>query len=155
MRSIILCTVTALALVGAGCASRAPEPPAAASAATAPGAIPESRIGIRRTDVSEASPVEPVAQVTADPGEAALPAVPFQGSPPVIPHSVDGLLPITARENACLGCHEPSAAGDSGATPIPASHFESGKLDHRRYLCIFCHVPQTEAKPLVENRFKP
>ncbi len=154
MRSAILITVTTLALAAAGCASRAPEP-TAASAATAPKAIPESRIGLRTADVMQASPVKPIVPVTAEPGEAPLPVVPFKGSPPVIPHSVDGLLPITAKENACLGCHDPANAGDSGATPIPASHLEAGRLDNRRYLCIFCHAPQTKATPLVENAFKP
>ncbi len=154
MRFRILSTLTVFALLAAGCASRAPEP-TAANATTAPRGIPESRIGLRTADVSEASTVKPVAQVTADPGDAPPPVRPYRESPPVIPHSVDGLLPITAGENACLGCHETEAAADSGATPIPASHFEAGKLDNRRYLCVFCHVPQTESPPLVENRFKP
>jgi len=155
MRSLILVTVTALAFAAAGCASRAPEPTATTTAATAPKTVPQSRIGLRRADVAEASPVQPIVPATAAPGEAPLPVTPFPGSPPVIPHSVDGLLPITAQENACLGCHDPANAGDSGATPIPASHFESGKLDNRRYLCVFCHAPQTTSAPLVENCFKP
>ncbi|MGB1278446.1 MAG: nitrate reductase cytochrome c-type subunit, partial [Vibrio cyclitrophicus] len=25
----------------------------------------------------------------------------------------------------------------------------------RRYFCLQCHVPQANAKPLVENEFKP
>jgi cytochrome c-type protein NapB len=25
----------------------------------------------------------------------------------------------------------------------------------RRYFCVQCHVPQTNAKPLVENTFQP
>ena len=73
----------------------------------------------------------------------------------MIPHSVEGLLPITAAENACIDCHDPGAAEDSGATPIPASHMADGKLDGRRYLCVFCHAPQTTAAPLVENGFTP
>jgi cytochrome c-type protein NapB len=36
---------------------------------------------------------------------------------------VEGLLPITAANNACLGCHMPDAAKNVGATPIPESHF--------------------------------
>lgn len=154
MRLTTLSILTVLALLAAGCASRSPEP-SATNAATAPQAIPESRIGLRTTDVSEASPVRPIVPVRVQPGEAPLPVRPYPGSPPIIPHSVDGLLPITAKENACVGCHDPANAGDSEATPIPASHFEAGKLDNRRYLCIFCHVPRTKATPLVENTFKP
>ena len=47
----------------------------------------------------------------------------FVNAPPMIPHSVDGLLPITKASNACLGCHLPAAAKAAGATPIPPSHF--------------------------------
>ena len=28
-----------------------------------------------------------------------------------------------------------------------------GGLAPRRYVCLSCHVPQTEARPLVANRF--
>jgi len=41
----------------------------------------------------------------------------------MIPHSVEGLLPITKNNNACLGCHMPNVAKGVGATPIPPSHF--------------------------------
>ena len=142
--------------LAAGCSSQAPAPQRTAAAPPAtPKAIPESRIGLRTADVLATSKVPPIEPVTAEPGEAPLPQRPYPSSPPVIPHSVDGLLPITASENACLGCHDPANAGDSGATPIPASHRPGGKLDGRRYLCVFCHVPQTKATPLVENQFQP
>jgi len=41
----------------------------------------------------------------------------------MIPHSVDGLLPITQNNNQCIGCHMPDVAKGMGATPIPVSHF--------------------------------
>ncbi len=47
----------------------------------------------------------------------------YVNAPPMIPHSVNGLLPITKSNNACLGCHMPDVAKSVGATPIPASHF--------------------------------
>jgi len=47
----------------------------------------------------------------------------FVNAPPLIPHSVDGLLPITKANNSCLGCHMPNVAKSMNATPIPASHF--------------------------------
>ncbi len=145
MNSRLLTALTALSLAAAGCGAPG----------GAPQAIPEAKIGLRTADVSEASEVAPVPAVSADPGDAELPKRPFAGSPPVIPHSVEGLLPIAAGENACVDCHAPEAAPDSGATPIPASHMEGGELDGRRYLCVFCHAPQTEAAPLVANRFTP
>jgi len=47
----------------------------------------------------------------------------YVNAPPLIPHSVAGLLPITKSNNACLGCHMPDNAKAVGATPIPPSHF--------------------------------
>ncbi|BAN97353.1 hypothetical protein E05_25870 [Plautia stali symbiont] len=31
----------------------------------------------------------------------------------------------------------------------------SSTVSPRRYFCLQCHVPQTDAKPVVENTFKP
>jgi cytochrome c-type protein NapB len=47
----------------------------------------------------------------------------YLDAPPMIPHSVEGLLPITQSNNACLGCHMPEVAPAMKATPIPKSHF--------------------------------
>jgi len=49
----------------------------------------------------------------------------FQDAPPMIPHDVTGLIPITIGNNQCLGCHMPDDAKmmGMGATPIPVSHF--------------------------------
>jgi cytochrome c-type protein NapB len=30
-----------------------------------------------------------------------------------------------------------------------------GDISPRRYFCMQCHVPQTDAKPLVDNVFTP
>ncbi len=46
----------------------------------------------------------------------------FQDAPPMIPHDVDGMLPITIKNNACIGCHAPAVAKSMGATPYPISH---------------------------------
>jgi len=49
----------------------------------------------------------------------------YQDAPPMIPHDVTGLIPITIDNNQCLGCHMPEDAKmmGLGATPIPPSHF--------------------------------
>ncbi|SMC08611.1 nitrate reductase cytochrome c-type subunit [Nitratiruptor tergarcus] len=60
----------------------------------------------------------------AAPGTAKKFARSYENAPPMIPHSVDGLLPITIKNNACLGCHMPSVAKSMGATPIPPTHFK-------------------------------
>lgn len=99
-----------------------------------------------------------------------LPRV-FQGAPPQVPHSLDGLLPITKDENPCFACHLPNMAGDDDV-PIPASHFARAKvmvasraeagpgagaalsyvtgyaqdedLPGARYNCVQCHTPVAE-----------
>jgi cytochrome c-type protein NapB len=53
----------------------------------------------------------------------------YVNAPPMIPHSVEGLLPITKDNNQCLGCHMPDVAKGVGATPIPASHFTNYRPD--------------------------
>jgi len=47
----------------------------------------------------------------------------YQDAPPMIPHSVEGLLPITKMNNQCLGCHMPEVAKSVAATAIPETHF--------------------------------
>jgi cytochrome c-type protein NapB len=49
----------------------------------------------------------------------------FENAPPMIPHDVEGMLPITIDNNQCTMCHEPAVAESMGATPIPKSHFTS------------------------------
>jgi len=53
----------------------------------------------------------------------------FVNAPPMIPHNVEGLLPITKANNACLSCHMPEVAKAAGATAIPASHFTNFRPD--------------------------
>lgn len=47
----------------------------------------------------------------------------FENAPPMIPHDVEGMLPITISNNSCTGCHAPEVAMAVGATAIPKSHF--------------------------------
>ena len=49
----------------------------------------------------------------------------FENAPPMIPHDLEGLIPITADNNMCVTCHMPEVAKDVGATPIPKSHLYS------------------------------
>ena len=46
----------------------------------------------------------------------------FQDAPPMIPHDVEGMLPITIKNNQCVSCHAPEVAKSMGATPYPISH---------------------------------
>ncbi len=56
-------------------------------------------------------------------GESKMIARSFENAPPMIPHDVEGMLPITIDNNSCTGCHEPAVASSMGATAIPQTHF--------------------------------
>ncbi|WP_019616684.1 nitrate reductase cytochrome c-type subunit [Psychromonas ossibalaenae] len=80
--------------------------------------------------------------------------------PPLIPHSIRGYQ-VNTNANKCLSCHSFKNAGAMSATKISVTHFETREgetlsdVSPRRYFCLQCHVPQADAKPLVENTFKP
>jgi nitrate reductase (cytochrome), electron transfer subunit len=84
----------------------------------------------------------------------------FQKQPPLIPHSIKGYI-ITKNFNKCMDCHSKERAEETGATKVAKSHYldrEDKKLANispRRYFCHQCHVPQYDAKPLVENTYTP
>ncbi len=84
----------------------------------------------------------------------------FVHQPPLIPHEIRNYH-IDRNSNKCLSCHSWSNARESGATRVSVTHFvnRDGKqladMAPGRYFCTQCHVPQAEAKPLVNNRFQP
>jgi len=84
----------------------------------------------------------------------------FVQQPPLIPHTIKGYT-ITMNFNKCLDCHAWSRAKETGATKISVTHFktmdgqELTSVSPRRYFCEQCHVPQSDAPPLVGNTFKP
>jgi cytochrome c-type protein NapB len=80
--------------------------------------------------------------------------------PPLIPHRVREYK-ITAQHNKCMTCHSWNNYKRAKATKISQTHFADrdgnaqSNVAARRYFCNQCHVPQVDAKPLVENAFKP
>ena len=84
----------------------------------------------------------------------------FENQPPLIPHTSETKT-IDLRENKCLHCHM-KQPGEKAAKSkeMSKSHFvdrNGKKLDRpasNRYFCTQCHVPQVNAKPLVESNFK-
>ena len=80
--------------------------------------------------------------------------------PPLIPHQIEGYT-ITPKFNKCMSCHSWTKYKEANATKISQTHFESrdgivmANVSARRYFCVQCHVPQTNARPLVENTFQP
>jgi len=102
-----------VAIVAVGCA------------AGAGNTISEESLGLRKTNLYTEDNTKPVEAkyTTAAPGTSKRFDRAFENAPPMIPHSVEGLLPITKDNNQCLGCHMPDVAKSMGATPIPPSHF--------------------------------
>ena len=80
-------------------------------------------LGLRKGELNGAMNLPKMKYDRPAPGTAKRFARSYVNAPPLIPHSVEGLLPITAKNNACLGCHMPAAAKGVGATSIPVSHF--------------------------------
>ncbi len=146
--------------------------------------VTEESLGLRKTDLySEKSDTvgDKVMYGTSAAGASKKIARAFQDAPPMIPHSVEGLLPITISNNACTGCHMPEVAPSMGATPIPSSHFmnfrpksqavhgkntssekmanisikKENKLVGARFNCSQCHAPQSTGDLVVESTFEP
>jgi cytochrome c-type protein NapB len=90
--------------------------------------VSEEVLGLRKTDLY--SEEKDTVGVQADydrpaPGSSEKFERAYVNAPPMIPHSVEGLLPITQSNNQCIGCHMPAEAKSMGmgATPIPSTHF--------------------------------
>ncbi len=93
--------------------------------------VSEESLGLRKTSLyteSDAMPVKTEYSKKAA-GESQIIARAFENAPPMIPHTVDGMLPITINNNACTGCHVPGVAESMNATPIPQSHFTNFRPD--------------------------
>ena len=98
------------------------------------------------------------------PGENMVFERSFENAPPLIPHTLDDMLPITAENNMCTTCHLPEAAQAMQIKSVPQSHLADlrdenqksldGALSMARYDCVSCHVIQTNATQLVQNKFE-
>jgi len=87
--------------------------------------VSERALGLRKTDLySEESATGVKTDYSRPaPGTSTKFERAYKDAPPMIPHSVEGLIPITKANNQCLGCHLPEVASTMGATPIPPTHF--------------------------------
>lgn len=87
-------------------------------------------------------------------------ALNYVNQPPMIPHSVDGYQ-INTNTHRCLQCHGVEHYRATGAPRISPTHFIDSEghvlagVAPRRYFCLQCHVPQTDAPPIVDNTFTP
>lgn len=94
------------------------------------------------------------------PGSQKPIALTFSTQPPLIPHSIEDLDEVTLQDNPCISCHGPANYKNAGAPKTADSHFKDrdGKtlsgVSPARYQCTACHVPQVDARPLVQNTFR-
>ncbi len=132
---------------------------AIAVAACAGTALPVSSLRDTSVNSADSAPDVKIYQGKR-PGQFALIERTFTGQPPLVPHSVDG-YDISPTENACWECHNSDDFKGKKMPMVGKSHLvqtadakAEPQLSMLRYQCDSCHVPQVDAKPLVENYFK-
>ncbi len=110
--SKIALSMAALSLIVVGCA-------------TTGSSVSDESLSLRKAPVHKENVIklQKVTYTKAAPGQAKLIPRSYNNAPPLIPHSVEGLVPITKNNNTCLGCHMPEVAKSMQATPIPPTHF--------------------------------
>ncbi len=144
--------------------------------------IDEDSLGIIEADIkSDDTNLKEKARFKDDrPGQATTFNRSFENAPPLIPHTVEGFLPIKMENNICLSCHMPDKVKESGAVAIPKTHFtnlrpevkkvndkyqfaekdtlvrkDMKKLNNAYFNCTQCHVPQADVKVDITNLFTP
>jgi len=146
--------------------------------------VTESSLGLRKTTIyAENTTVSDKTEYVKDaPGTSTLFDRAYQDAPPMIPHDIEGFVPITIDNNSCVGCHDPAVAPSMGATALPKSHYMDFRPKHNfdgktftksidnmknetsvkkievlagaRYNCTQCHAPQSNGNLAVESTFK-
>lgn len=113
-------------------------------------AVSEESIGLRNTSLyteSDKTVGDKTAYIKKAAGDSQLIERAFENAPPMIPHDVEGMLPITINNNACTGCHMPGVAESLNATPLPKSHF----TDFRPATSLASNGKITKEGRAVEN----
>ena len=120
LSKITLSIIAASTLLFVGCNDASPKKEEIAKPT-----ISEESLGLRKVDLYSENSVTPdetkYSKNYAGSGHTINRA--FQDAPPMIPHDVDGMLPIKINNNQCTSCHMPEVASSMGATGIPESHF--------------------------------
>jgi cytochrome c-type protein NapB len=127
--------------------------------------VRDDQIGLSATSVFDDPTPDVFDYPETEPSAAQALKRAYFGAPPQVPHKIENLLPIRAKKNACLRCHDvpddigkARTAGDP--TPMPLSHYvklDDGSLKRgdNRHVCVQCHAPQANVKDLVGNTFAP
>jgi len=130
------------------------------------GAIDELNMGLSKTSVFDDPTPTTYDYSDAKPGKNDWLPRAWEGAPPQIPHRVEMYLPVVAEDNQCLDCHDtPKYIGKpknmdrtiKNKSPMSRDHYASAELEDvagARFNCTQCHVPQSNAAPLVESTFR-
>ncbi len=124
--------------------------------------LSDDAIGLSKTSVFDDPAPAEFAYSTLDPKQSGVLPRAYEDAPPQIPHRLDKFLPITAKLNKCVGCHDdPDSIGKKvkgEPTAMPESHYikinNERVMANRRYVCTLCHVPQAGVEALVGNTFR-
>ncbi|GEM76176.1 nitrate reductase cytochrome c-type subunit [Vibrio sagamiensis] len=129
----------------------------AKTAAFNPGGIGGLKSLRGSAELEETRPADPMKHYPKDQG---LIDSDYVYQPPLIPHTIRN-YEVSLNANRCLACHSWKNAKAMGATKISVTHYISPRqgqvlsdVSPSRYFCQQCHIPQADAKPLVENDFK-
>ncbi|MCR6699797.1 MAG: nitrate reductase cytochrome c-type subunit [Dokdonella sp.] len=156
MKAVAMIVLLASAAL-AGCGAKHEEAPHRAPSApvlvSAPGQIDPMRRGV---------PIDadatPPAMARVENFDRIRP-VNYEMQPPTIPHSIDNYQ-LTRNTNRCMLCHTRSNAQTFLAPPVSPAHYATRdgtileEISPRRYFCVQCHVVQTDAQPLIANRYE-
>lgn len=124
--------------------------------------IPDDTLGLSKTSVYDVPDPDVVVYGSKDAGTVGKRAArSYNTAPPMVPHSIKDMVPITRESNLCKDCHvQPDLIGQKITmglpVPAPVSHYvnvKQGELNMGRYNCTQCHAPQAEVKLLVESVF--
>ena len=130
-------------------------------------AIDDLNMGLSKTSVFDTPTPEPYAYSDTKPGKNDWLPRAWEGAPPQIPHRVGEYLPIVAGENQCLECHDAPEHLDQpknmdrsrkNKSPMSRDHYADnnpeGDVAGARFNCTQCHVPLSNASPLVDSTFR-
>jgi len=124
--------------------------------------ISDATLSLSRTSVFEVASPPAVVSTAPEAGESIPLARAHSEAPPVVPHAIGDFLPITREANACADCHAVEERVEGEPIPIPPSHYvdlrnapgvRRDEVAGARWVCVSCHVPRTDAPPLVPNPF--
>jgi len=124
--------------------------------------IPDDTLGLSKTSVYDVPAPEIVVYSDKSVGTVGRRAPrSYPTAPPMIPHTIQDMVPITRESNLCRDCHaQPGLIGarlEPGMpVPVPKSHyvnFKRGQLHQGRHTCTQCHAPQADVKLLVDSMF--